>query len=249
MSSAGAISGDRVLEDARSHGPILLVEADRDAGRALAEQLAADGYAVALASSAQHARVLAQACAPRLAVLANLDPPHGALRLLREIRGAEQAPAPWAATLPVIVIGLPVSELELLRAFEAGTDDVLARGAGYLELRARIGALLRRSEQRAAAGELLAVAGLRIDTRARAVSLDGRAVELRRLEFELLAHLAREPERVFAKAELLDAIWGYRSATSTRTLESHASRLRRRLAPDGDSRWVFNVWGVGYRLI
>jgi DNA-binding response OmpR family regulator len=62
-------------------------------------------------------------------------------------------------------------------------------------------------------------------------------------------HLAREPERVFAKQELLRAVWGYRSGGSTRTLDSHASRLRRKLAADGPQRWVVSVWGVGYRLI
>jgi DNA-binding response OmpR family regulator len=80
------------------------------------------------------------------------------------------------------------------------------------------------------------------------VSVAGRGVELRRMEFDLLVHLAREPERVFAKEELLRAVWQYRSGGSTRTLDSHASRLRRRLDPDDAQRWVINVWGVGYRL-
>ncbi len=87
-----------------------------------------------------------------------------------------------------------------------------------------------------------------IDTRAHTVTVDGTDICLRRMEFELLVHLAREPERVFAKAELLHAVWGYRSSGSTRTLDSHASRLRRKLAPDDSRRWVISVWGVGYRL-
>jgi DNA-binding response OmpR family regulator len=74
-------------------------------------------------------------------------------------------------------------------------------------------------------------------------------VDLRRQEFHLLVHLAREPERVFGKDELLRAVWGYRSSGSTRTLDSHASRLRRKLDVDGTRRWVINVWGVGYRLM
>ncbi len=234
---------------AAAPGPILLVESDREAGIALAEHLAADGYPVELASTAQHARVLARASAPRLALLGGLDPPRGALRLLGEIRTADPAGAPWAPTLPVVVLGAHASQLELLRAFETGADDFVGPPAGYLELRARIRALLQRCEPRPADAGLLEVAGLRIDARARTVSVDGRPVELRRLEFELLGHLARDPERVFTKAELLDAVWGYRSHTSTRTLESHASRLRRRLAAAGAHHRVLNVWGVGYRLI
>ncbi len=72
---------------------------------------------------------------------------------------------------------------------------------------------------------------------------------LRPLEFELLAYLARDPERVFAKCELLRAVWGYRSEGTTRTVDTHACRLRRKLDLDGATRWVINVWGVGYRLI
>ena len=68
------------------------------------------------------------------------------------------------------------------------------------------------------------------------------------MEFELLVHLAREPERVFTKEELLRSVWQYRSGGSTRTLDSHASRLRRKLAPEDVRRWVINVWGIGYRL-
>ncbi len=235
--------------DAATPGPVLVVESDREAGVALAEQLAADGYAAQRASTAEHARVLARASSPRLALLGGLDPPRGPLHLLGEIRTADPARAPWTATLPVIVIGADGSQLELLRAFETGADDFVAPPTGYLELRARIRALLKRCERGPAEDALFEVAGLRIDARARSVSVDGRPVQLRRLEFELLVHLARDPERVFTKAELLEVVWGYCSPTSTRTLESHASRLRRKLAAGGPPRRVLNVWGVGYRLI
>ena len=83
----------------------------------------------------------------------------------------------------------------------------------------------------------------------REVRLHGQVVRLRRLEFELLIHLAREPTRVFARDQLLRAVWGYRCAASTRTVDSHASRLRRKLDVEGSRRWVVNVRGVGYRLL
>jgi DNA-binding response OmpR family regulator len=74
-------------------------------------------------------------------------------------------------------------------------------------------------------------------------------VDLCRLEYELLVRLASEPSRVFRKDELLRTVWGYRSDGVTRTVDSHASRLRRKLELDDGQRWVINVWGVGYRLI
>jgi DNA-binding response OmpR family regulator len=230
-------------------GPILVVESDRQLGQAIAEQLVADGFNVELARTAEHARVLAGASAPKLAVLGLLDSQRGALELLREIRHPRTLGTPWDRTLPAIVVGSQARELDMLRAFEAGADDFLARPATYLELRARLRAVLRRTAGAPELARMIEVGSLTIDTAAHTVTVDGQAVDLRRMEFELLVHLAREPERVFAKQELLRAVWGYRSGGSTRTLDSHASRLRRKLAADGSQRWVISVWGVGYRLI
>ncbi len=237
------------MSSRESAAPILVVESDRHRGDAIAEQLLADGFRVELARSAEHARVLARCSAPRLAVLGWLDSPPGALELLREIRRAGQLDTPWDDGLPAIVVGARAREMDMLRAFEAGADDFLARSATYIELRARLRAILRRTTAAPTEERLIEVEALTIDTRAHAVTIEGRDVCLRRLEFELLVHLAREPQRVFAKSELLRAVWGYHCGPSTRTLDSHASRLRRRLAPDGSRRWVICVWGVGYRLI
>jgi DNA-binding response OmpR family regulator len=236
---------------------ILLVEQDPLRGAALAEQLAADGYAVRLARSREHARTLARSQPPELLILGELDGAHGALELLSEIRAGARSRdgrpdsrpvhSAWGADLPVVVLGVRSHEADLLRAFEAGADDFLARPASYLELRARLRAILARSAPRH--GMTLVRAGaLAIDTSARAVSLHGRRVSLRRLEYELLLTLARDPERVFTRQELVRLVWGQRIPGSTRTLDTHASRLRRTLDASGSEGWILNVRGVGYRL-
>jgi DNA-binding response OmpR family regulator len=232
----------------RAAGPILIVEPDRERGRALERQLLADGYAVDLALSAEHARILARAAAPEIALLGALDPPRGALALLEEIRAAAPGGATWNRAMPVILAGPDGRELDVLRAFDAGADDFVAPAAGYLELRARVRALLRRTGAAAGASRRLEVGPLAVDVDAHAASLHGRGLELRRMEFELLAHMAREPTRVFSREELLRSVWGYRGCGSSRTVDSHASRLRRKLAADPTRRWLVNVWGVGYRL-
>ncbi|HEY4897631.1 MAG TPA: response regulator transcription factor [Solirubrobacteraceae bacterium] len=229
--------------------PILLVESDRQLANAIAEQLAADGFAVELAHTAEHARVLARQRPPALALLGRLGTAHGAIRLLEEIRTAEGGRGCWSPFLPVVILSSRAGELDVLRAFDCGADDFVDRMAGYLQLRARIVALLRRAASPPSNDRVLDVGGLRIDLAARSVTVRGRPIELRRMEFELLTHLAREPERVFTREELLRAIWGYRTSSSTRTVATHASRLRRKLDERESDRWVISVWGTGYRLI
>ena len=117
----------------------------------------------------------------------------------------------------------------------------------YGELRARLAALLWRANQRPGAGRLR-VGPLELDPPSREVRLRGARLALSQKEYALLRALATEPTRVWTKDELLRTVWGYRAIGSTRTLDSHACRLRHKLGRDGD-RFVVNVWGVGYRLV
>jgi DNA-binding response OmpR family regulator len=95
---------------------------------------------------------------------------------------------------------------------------------------------------------VLKIGPLTIDTNTYTASLHGRHLALRTMEYNLLLHLASDPRRVFDKQELLRAVWGYQAPVATRTIDSHASRLRGKLTVRGE-RWIINIRGVGYRLI
>lgn len=154
----------------------------------------------------------------------------------------------WVERAPVIVLGRAEADaVDRVHAFRRGCDDYLARPFDYQELVERIHAVLRRVRPRS--DDVVTAPPLRIDTLTRDVRVDGRRVLLAQKEYELLLCLAREPERVFTKAELLQQIWDYRSIGRTRTLDSHASRVRRKLREAGATvELVDNVWSVGYRL-
>jgi DNA-binding response OmpR family regulator len=176
-----------------------------------------------------------------------LVPAHGRFDLV--LAGDVERVDRWLARAPVIVLGREEGDaVDCIHAFRRGCDDYVTRPFEYQELVERIRAVLRRARPRG--GEIVEATPVRIDTRTRDVRVAGTRVQLAQKEYELLLRLAREPERVFTKAELLQDVWGYRATARTRTLDSHASRLRRKLREAGAPvALVENVWGVGYRLL
>jgi DNA-binding response OmpR family regulator len=150
--------------------------------------------------------------------------------------------------VPVIVLGEPESDtVDRVRALDRGCDDFLVRPFAYEELLARIRAVLRRTMP--PAHETLRAGPIVVDLATRSVRVQGDAVALAGKEYELLVKLMSDPTRVFTKESLLRDVWGFRSLGRTRTLDSHASRLRRKLTAVAPGPFVINVWGVGYRLL
>jgi DNA-binding response OmpR family regulator len=144
---------------------------------------------------------------------------------------------------PVIVLGRADAS-ERVRALER-CDDYLTRPFAYEELVARIRAVLRR---RAPRDELIDLGELVVDRGGRRAVVNGQPLTLATKEYQLLLRLAQDPDRVFTREQLLRDVWGYRTFVPTRTVESHASRVRCKLAAAGLPGWIVNVWGVGYKL-
>jgi len=173
-------------------------------------------------------------------------PDASGLDVLREIRATDGSNGRFDPGLPVVVLSGRGAPADRVRGLVEGADDYVVKPFHYEELVARLRAVLRRRAQRRQGprriGELF------VDPSTREVRVAGRRVELANKEFALLRALAAEPTRVFSKQELLRDVWGFRSMGKTRTLDSHASRLRRKLDPEA-GRFVVNCWGVGYRLV
>lgn len=212
----------------------------------LCEHLAADRFSVMPAPSASDALRLCRYNHPDLLLLDLNLPDASGLDVLREIREADGIDSRFDPRLPVIVLTGRGDDADKVRGLDSGADDYLVKPFVYSELRARIGAVLRRREGRHDGPRR--VGDLIIDPVRRRITVGERHVHLAKKEFALLRMLASDPTRVFTKEELLDAIWAYRGPSKTRTLDSHASRLRRKLDPE-HGRFVINCWGIGYRLI
>ena len=219
---------------------VLLAESEPATRDFLERHLADDGFDVLRAEAEREALELVERVKPSL-VLTSTD-------LCRRLREGEPGRS-WDREIPVIVLGDSHADaVDRVRAFSRGCDDYVARPFHYDELLARIRAVLRRTTP--SPRERLTAGPITVDRVTRTATVDGRQLTLPAKEYELLAKLATEPQRVFTKEQLLRDVWGYRAMGRTRTLDSHASRLRRKLRHAGAGpSVVVNVWGVGYRLL
>ena len=228
----------------RAHG-VLVVEDDERTAGFLADNLRADGFQVAVASEAGEAVRAIEVRRPDLVVLDLTLGASSGLTVLDRVRSSDGLGTRIDPSLPVIILSGRGDAIDRVRGFTRGADDYVVKPFHYNELLARVRAVLRRAAGRAAAGVLVA-GELSLDPATRAVRVGDRPVALSAKEFALLHALARQPTRVFSKSELLRDVWGYISLGSTRTVDAHACRLRKKL---GGPRWVVSVRGVGYRLV
>jgi DNA-binding response OmpR family regulator len=220
---------------------VLLVETDELELRKRTEQLLMDGYAIDAVSHIDQARAkLAED--PDALVLSSGPETIG---LLRELRGGEIPRAD--SRLPVLVLGVD-DDSAAVRYYRADADVALPSESSGLLVAAGLEALIRRAgppETR-----VLRVGSLTVDRDARTAQVASWPVKLTRLEFDLLSTLATEPRRTFTRAELTREVWGFdpQAAGPSRTVDSHAHRLRQKLDQAGAEPMVQTVRGVGWRL-
>jgi DNA-binding response OmpR family regulator len=226
---------------------ILVAEDDAPTRTFLADELTADGSELLVVGSAGDALRALETKFPDLAILDVGLPDGSGLDVVRRVRRADGLASRIDPDVPVLMLSGRAGETDRIRAFEAGADDFVAKPFSYGELRGRVGALLRRSDHRRRVSRVR-VGSLEIDPSSRSVWVEGTLVPLTATEFTLLRVLAASPTTVFTKGDLLKAVWGFSARSSTRTLDSHVCRLRKKLR-EHDADLIRNTWGVGYRLV
>jgi DNA-binding response OmpR family regulator len=226
---------------------VLVVDDEPHIVEFLAENLRADDFSVLTAATGSEAISLLDRSRPDVVLLDVVLPDISGYEVCRMVRAGNGVTHTWDPDVPIIMLSAKAEHTDRVRGLTRGADDYVTKPFHYPELLARIAALLKRVS-RAHDRHVIRVGDLVVNTMSREVTMGGMAVSLSSKEFELLATLAADPERVFTKRELLESVWDFRSPGRTRTLDSHASRLRQKLAAFSDATWIVNVWGVGYRL-
>lgn len=218
---------------------ILLVEDDPDLGPAVAANLARDGFAVDLVTDRASAEA-ALAATQYAVLLLDLGLPDGdGLELLRRLRRERVG-------LPTLVLTARDSVDERVEGLEAGADDYLVKPFAHAELVARIRAVLRRPGRDL--DPVIRIGKLSFEPASGHLEVDGRVIVLPRRERMLLEALVRRAGRVVTRKVLEEALWDQDAEIESNTLESHVSRLRRRLAEAGAGVSIRTLRGVGYLL-
>jgi DNA-binding response OmpR family regulator len=220
---------------------VLVVEDEDAIAEAVRARLQSEGYQVVVAPDGPDAIRRHAEHRPDLVVLDLMLPGMDGLEVCKQIQRDG-----WT---PVLMLTARTEEADKVAGFAVGADDYLTKPFSLRELAVRVQAILRRRERidGAPVGEPIERAGLVIDAKRRRVDVDGAEVQLTPLEFDILHTLAREPEVVFSRDQLMDRIWGYRDHAGGRVVDSHVARLRRKIGEDGnDPRFIRTVHGVGY---
>jgi len=199
------------------------------------------GFAVLTASDGPSALRAARTRKPDVLVLDLGLPGMDGLDVARELRRD--------SSVPIVMLTARDDELDRILGLEIGADDYVTKPFSPRELVARIRAILRRIDRQDDQSESFEVAGVAIDVARMKVEVEGRTVELTPTEFQLLVTLARQPGRIFSRAQLLDAIHGVAFESYERAIDAHVKNLRHKLEPDpARPRFVLTVYGVGYRF-
>lgn len=223
---------------------ILVVDDESKIRELVGVYLQKEGYSVHEAGSGPEALEKVKSLRFDAIILDLMMPGMDGLELCREIRKDSE--------VPVIMLTARGDEIDRVLGLELGADDYIVKPFSPRELVARVKAVLRRARKGGPAGRIQPVIGagdLVIDEETREVIVGGQQVSLTPREYDLLLRLARHPGRVFTREQLLEQVWGYDFFGEARTVDTHITRIREKIARvRGDRQYITTVWGVGYKF-
>jgi two-component system KDP operon response regulator KdpE len=220
---------------------ILVVDDEPQILRALRIILRDAGFEVLKAATAEEALDVASTRPPQAAIIDLVLPDGDGIEVTRSLRE-------WSE-MPILVLSAVGEESEKVRALEAGADDYITKPFGPRELVARLQAALRRADQ-GKDEPVISVDGLDVDLSARVVRVDGEAVHLTPIEFDLLRLLVRNRGRLMTHRSILVEVWGPQYTDDVPVLRAHIANLRRKIEPAGTApRYIRTDPGVGYRFV
>jgi len=221
---------------------LLLVEDDPALAELVEFRFKAEGYQVIRTADGDEALLLAVEETPDVVILDWMIEGTSGIEVCRRLRRDKAS-----AHVPIVMLTARGSEDDRVRGLETGADDYVSKPFSPRELIARVNAILRRIRP-ALAGETLTVGDLTLDATAHRVTRRGQTLALGPTEFRLLRHFMEHPGRVFARGQLLDAVWGTESDIELRTVDVHIRRLRKGIELDGAPDPVRTVRSAGYAL-
>ncbi|HEY6212163.1 MAG TPA: response regulator transcription factor [Vicinamibacterales bacterium] len=220
---------------------ILVVDDEPRIAEIARDYLQRAGYRVTTKGSAEDALVVARAAAPDLIVLDLGLPQMDGLDFTRALRKK--------SNVPIIMLTARVDESDKLVGLELGADDYITKPFSPKELVARVRAVFRRVDAAPERGTIVRAGDIELDTNRLRATVGRRVVELTATECELLATLARQPGRVFTRAQLLDAVRGADVESYERAIDAHVKNIRRKLEPDPHNpTFLLTVYGAGYKF-
>jgi two-component system alkaline phosphatase synthesis response regulator PhoP len=220
---------------------ILVIDDEPEIVRGIEDNLRFEGYQTLAATDGERGLALACQEAPDLILLDIMMPRLSGWDVCRELRRR-------GIDVPVIMLTARAEEADRVQGLELGADDYITKPFSVRELMARVHAVLRRPGPRRKA-ETLAFGDVRVHLRARQVFRGGREVAMTRKEFDLLVYLVEHRGEVVTRERLLDHVWGYERFPTTRTVDTHVLRLRRKFERDPDRpAFILTVHGQGYRF-
>jgi DNA-binding response OmpR family regulator len=222
---------------------ILIIEDDPSLLMGLAMNLRREGYRVRTANDGHRGLDELARERPDLVVLDLMLPGVDGLEILRRIRADD-------ATLPVVVLTALGSEQDKIRGLDLGANDYVTKPFSIAELQARVRATLRVAQALLPeAVEVLRAGAIELEPDTHAVRVEGREVELKPREVELLRFFMSRPERVLTRDQILAGVWGRDYQGTERTVDNFVSSLRQKLGEEITRRHLTTVWGVGYRFV